>query len=93
MPRALIIVDVQPTFCEGGALPVAGGNAIAEAVATFVDAHRDDYQLIATTQDWHIDPGPHFSETPISWTPGRPTASRAHPRPNCTRLWPMSMRT
>ena len=64
MARALIIVDVQPTFCEGGALPVTGGNAIAEAVAAYVDAHRDEYQLIVTTQDWHIDPGAHFSETP-----------------------------
>ena len=35
MPRALIIVDVQPTFCEGGALPVTGGNAVAEAVAAY----------------------------------------------------------
>ena len=57
MTRALIIVDVQPTFCEGGALPVTGGNAVAEAVAAYVDAHRDEYQLIVTTQDWHIDPG------------------------------------
>ena len=64
MPRALIIVDVQPTFCEGGALPVTGGNAVAEAVAAYVDAHRNEYQLIVTTQDWHIDPGEHFSQTP-----------------------------
>ena len=72
MPRALIIVDVQPTFCEGGALPVTGGNAVAEAVAAYVDAHRDEYQLIVTTQDWHIDPGAHFSETPDfvdTWPP------------------------
>ena len=64
MPRALIIVDVQPTFCEGGALPVTGGNAIAEAVAAYVDAHRDEYQL--------IDPGEHFSENPDfvdTWPP------------------------
>ena len=32
MARALIIVDVQPTFCEGGALPVTGGNAIADCM-------------------------------------------------------------
>lgn len=72
MPRALIIVDVQPTFCEGGALPVTGGNAVAEAVAAYVEAHRGDYQLIVTTQDWHIDPGAHFSETPDfvdTWPP------------------------
>ena len=72
MPRALIIVDVQPTFCEGGALPVTGGNAVAVAVAAYVDAHRDEYQLIVTTQDWHIDPGEHFSENPDfvdTWPP------------------------
>lgn len=72
MPRALIIVDVQPTFCEGGALAVQGGNAIAEAVARFVDEHRGDYALIATTQDWHIDPGKHFSDSPDfvdTWPP------------------------
>ena len=34
--RALIVVDVQPTFCEGGELPVEGGNAVAEAIAAHV---------------------------------------------------------
>ena len=65
MARALIIVDVPPTFCEGGALPVTGGNAIAEAVAAYVDAHRDEYQLIVTTQDWHIDPGAGTAEAEL----------------------------
>ncbi len=70
--RALLIVDVQPTFCEGGALGVAGGNDVAERVARFADRHREYYTLIATTQDWHIDPGAHFSDTPDfidSWPP------------------------
>ncbi len=62
--RALLVVDVQPTFCEGGALPVAGGNAVAEAVAAYAAAHRGDYDLVVTTQDWHIDPGPHFATPP-----------------------------
>ncbi|MDC4233714.1 isochorismatase family protein [Actinomyces sp. B33] len=72
MSRALIIVDVQPTFCEGGALPIEGGDACAERIAEFVEEHRDDYALIATTQDWHIDPGSHFSQTPDfvdTWPP------------------------
>src|SRR5690554_6070828 len=70
--RALLVVDVQPTFCEGGALGVEGGNAVAEAIARFVAEHRGDYDLVVTTQDWHIDPGAHFSETPDfvdSWPP------------------------
>lgn len=62
--RALIIVDVQPTFTEGGELAVDGGNACATAIADYVAKHRDRYQLIVTTQDWHIDPGEHFSENP-----------------------------
>ena len=72
MTRALIVVDVQPTFCEGGALPVAGGNAVAEAIAAFAETRRGDYALVATTQDWHIDPGTHFSDDPDyidTWPP------------------------
>ncbi len=70
--RALLVVDVQPTFCEGGALGVVGGNAVAHRIADFVTQHRDEYALVATTQDWHIDPGEHFSDTPDfvdSWPP------------------------
>ncbi len=70
--RALIIVDVQPTFCEGGALAVEGGNAIAEKIADFVQDNLDEYALIVTTQDWHINPGSHFSSAPDfvdTWPP------------------------
>ncbi|QRV01984.1 isochorismatase family protein [Arcanobacterium phocisimile] len=70
--RALIIVDVQPTFCEGGALGVDGGNAVAERIADFVTEHADDYSYIVTTQDWHVNPGKHFAEEPDfvdTWPP------------------------
>lgn len=70
--RALIVVDVQPTFCEGGALAVEGGNAVAERIAAFAAANRDKYDLVITTQDWHIDPGEHFSANPDyvdTWPP------------------------
>lgn len=70
--RALIVVDVQPTFCEGGALPVVGGNAVARDVAAYAADNRDRYDLVVTTQDWHIDPGRHFSATPDfvdTWPP------------------------
>ena len=72
MARALLVVDVQPTFCEDGALGVAGGNAVSQRIADFVASHRDDYALIATSQDWHIDPGEHFSDNPDfvdTWPP------------------------
>jgi len=70
--RALIVVDVQPTFCEGGALPVEGGNDVARAIAEFAAEHRADYDVVVTTQDWHVDPGRHFSDTPDfvdTWPP------------------------
>ncbi|PFG44254.1 nicotinamidase/pyrazinamidase [Isoptericola jiangsuensis] len=62
--RALIVVDVQPTFCEGGELPVDGGNQVAADVAAYAAAHRGRYDLVVTTQDWHVDPGEHFSDNP-----------------------------
>lgn len=62
--RALIIVDVQPTFCEGGELGVEGGNDVAAKIADYVAQHRHEYSYLATTQDWHIEPGQHFSATP-----------------------------
>ena len=83
--RALIVVDVQPTFCEGGELATEGANEIAHRVAAYTAAHRDRYLTVLTTQDWHIDPGEHFSETPDfvdSWPPhgiaGTPNAE-LHP--------------
>jgi len=85
MTRALLIVDVQPTFCEGGELPVAGGHLVAERIAEFLDHHRAEYALVVTSQDWHSDPDGHFSENPdyaTSWPPhgvvGTPNAE-LHP--------------
>lgn len=72
MSRALIIVDVQNDFCEGGSLAVAGGADVAGAISEYVEAHHAEFDHIVATQDWHIDPGPHFSETPDfkdSWPP------------------------
>ncbi|WP_313812156.1 isochorismatase family protein [Glutamicibacter sp.] len=64
MTRALLIIDVQPDFCEGGALAVAGGNTVAAGIAADVAERREAYQAVVTTQDWHIEPGAHFSATP-----------------------------
>jgi nicotinamidase/pyrazinamidase len=72
MKRALIIVDVQNDFCEGGSLAVDGGAAVAARLTDYVARHGNEYGAIVTTQDWHIQPGAHFSETPDyvdSWPP------------------------
>lgn len=69
--RALIIADVQNDFCEGGALPVPGGAAVARAITRYLSAGHD-YDHVVATQDWHVDPGDHFSDHPdytSSWPP------------------------
>ena len=43
---------------------MTGGNAVAERIASHLASHRGDYDLVVTTQDWHIDPGEHFSSEP-----------------------------
>lgn len=60
--RALVVVDVQNDFCEGGSLAVAGGAGVAEAIADYVAL--SSYDTLVATQDWHVDPGSHWSETP-----------------------------
>lgn len=63
MKTALIIVDVQNDFCEGGSLPVTGGNLVAQRIADYVEANKDAYDVIVATRDYHQpdnDNGGHF---------------------------------
>ena len=67
--RALLIVDVQNDFCEGGSLAVVGGQTVARAINEYL-ATPHDYAHIVATKDFHIDPGEHFSDNPdfaVSW--------------------------
>lgn len=64
MNKALIIVDEQNDFVEGGSLGVDGGLEVVNKTINFLKEHKNDYDLIVVTQDWHIDPGEHFSENP-----------------------------
>ena len=63
MSRALIVVDVQNDFCEGGSLAVAGGAAVASAISELLGSDHG-YDHVVATQDHHIDPGDHFSAKP-----------------------------
>ena len=70
MKRALIVVDVQNDFCEGGSLPVTGGAQVAHDIAevlshwTLRDPKAPDYAHVVATKDHHIDPGDHWSKEP-----------------------------
>jgi nicotinamidase/pyrazinamidase len=70
MTRALIVVDVQNDFCEGGNLAVAGGAAVAAAISAHIPSAGYDH--VVATRDHHIDPGRHFAEQPDfleTWPP------------------------
>lgn len=70
--RALVVVDVQNDFCEGGSLEVAGGAAVASRITAFLHARAGEYDHVVATADHHVDPGPHFSAHPDfvdSWPP------------------------
>lgn len=67
MKRALIVVDVQNDFCEGGSLPVPGGAEVAFKIAELLhhwsgkDLKSPDYAVAVATRDHHLDPGSHFA--------------------------------
>src|SRR3954452_12925571 len=78
MKRALIVVDVQNDFCEGGSLAVDGGAEVAFRISELLhhwsarDPKAPDYGVAVATRDHHIDPGDHFSADPDfdhSWPP------------------------
>ncbi len=62
--RALIVVDVQNDFCEGGSLAVAGGAEVAARITEWLHEHGDRYAAVVATADWHEHPGSHWSEDP-----------------------------
>ncbi|HET8616641.1 MAG TPA: isochorismatase family protein [Actinomycetales bacterium] len=62
--RALIVVDVQLDFCEGGSLGVTGGNDVAAAIGYLIANGAPGYAHVVATADWHVDPGAHFSDSP-----------------------------
>ena len=64
MTCALLVVDVQKDFCQGGSLAVAGGADVAAAISEHVRAHAADYAHVVATRDHHVDPGGHFAEQP-----------------------------
>ena len=52
--RALVIVDVQNDFCEGGSLAVAGGTAVARAISARLADPGHGYQHVVATRDYHM---------------------------------------
>ncbi len=64
MSRALLVIDVQNDFTEGGALGVDGGNAVASGITDYLRAHPGRYDAVIASRDWHDgtgDNGGHFA--------------------------------
>jgi nicotinamidase/pyrazinamidase len=70
MGKAIIVVDVQNDFCEGGSLAVEGGARVASDIGELLHhwSRRDDqapaYDVVVASKDHHIDPGHHWSKEP-----------------------------
>jgi nicotinamidase/pyrazinamidase len=62
---ALIVVDVQNDFTDEGPFSLTGNDAIARRIGAYVAGQRLRYDLVLTTQDWHIEPGEHFDKHPV----------------------------
>jgi nicotinamidase-related amidase len=63
--RALIVVDVQNDFVEGGSLGVDGGRAVASRISDHLATHAGDYDAVVASRDWHdadSSNGGHFHE-------------------------------
>ncbi|MGH3681081.1 MAG: isochorismatase family protein [Natronosporangium sp.] len=72
MSQALIIVDVQNDFCEGGSLAVTGGAGVAAGISAALREQPGRWHHVVATKDYHIDPGSHFGDPPDfvdSWPP------------------------
>jgi nicotinamidase/pyrazinamidase len=65
MPEALLIIDFQNDFTPGGALPVAGGDRIADRVNALAADPRFD--LVVATRDWHPEDHGSFEEHGGPW--------------------------
>ncbi|WP_111413994.1 nicotinamidase [Billgrantia lactosivorans] len=50
---ALLVVDMQNDFCEGGALPVRGGSALVPGINAEIEAAQRAGAMVVASRDWH----------------------------------------
>ncbi len=92
MRNALLAVDLQADFVEGGSLPVPNGMPVCAMIARHIRHFKTEYQFVVASRDYHEDPADHFSNTPdflTTWPPhcviGTPGAAFVPPIANLVR--------
>jgi nicotinamidase/pyrazinamidase len=78
MAKALLIIDVQVDFCEGGALACSGGAAAATRISNYLVKSKSDYDFVIASRDWHTPNHPnqgHFPEAGVE--------------PDFVKTWPL----
>ena len=92
MRNALLAVDLQADFVQGGSLPVPNGMPVAAMIARHIRHFKTEYQFVVASRDYHEDPPDHFSATPDfinTWPPhciiGSPGAAFVPPIANLVR--------
>lgn len=79
---ALIVVDLQPDFMPGGALPCHEGGAIVEPIAALLRQRR--YATVVATQDWHPANHASFASSHAGASPFQRVSLHGQPQ----TLWP-----
>jgi nicotinamidase/pyrazinamidase len=72
MRNALLVVDVQVDFVEGGSLGVQGGLQVAAMIARHVRHFKSEYHFVVASRDYHEAAPDHISATPDyinTWPP------------------------
>jgi nicotinamidase/pyrazinamidase len=66
---ALIVVDVQNDFCDGGALSVSRGQEVVPVLNAYAERFAAAGRPVLATRDWHPRRTRHFKEFGGVWPP------------------------
>lgn len=67
--QALLVVDVQNDFCQGGALAVPEGDRVVAVLNQYIDDFRQRRAPIMLSRDWHPKNTKHFTTCGGPWPP------------------------
>jgi len=79
---ALLVIDLQPDFMPGGALPCHEGDAVVPGIAALVASRA--YRTVVATQDWHPPGHASFASSHAGRAPFDTIDLHGHPQV----LWP-----